>query len=293
MCTRKSCWQSALQADTNLLCWYLEPRKLRDHVSTEPASADKPCREARWVTSGLASCYHHHLLFFQLKGQASGCSSLQGPPEQQQGQAHISRLHFSSRLCMWGHTSSLQGTETCTKPLFLPGVSKKCQSLHPLGLGIAQILLLQTQTSSYACAVHTWVVGGQTTRGCIYLGSPALRHCGLLLLHFSYNISQQISLPAVLWAGCCSHDFKACSLRLNWSLAPVPLYLFKITFCVGKISFSDKLHMWTGTFSLPQRDNALNPCCCLESAKSIIFHPHHLGIGWIPLPWTCRNRDPH
>lgn len=45
MCTRKSCWQSALWADTSLLCWYLEPGKLHDHVSTEPASAGKPC----WV----------------------------------------------------------------------------------------------------------------------------------------------------------------------------------------------------------------------------------------------------
>lgn len=34
----------------------------------------------------------------------------QGAPfciEQQQGQAHISRFHFSSRLCMWGQTSGL------------------------------------------------------------------------------------------------------------------------------------------------------------------------------------------
>lgn len=43
MCTRKSCWQSALWADTSLLCWYLEPGKLCDHVSTEPASAGEPC----------------------------------------------------------------------------------------------------------------------------------------------------------------------------------------------------------------------------------------------------------
>lgn len=72
MCIRKLCWQSVLWADVSLLSWYVEPRKLCDHVSTEPSSVGKPWWEARGVTSRLAPCYHYRLFFLQLKGQVPG-----------------------------------------------------------------------------------------------------------------------------------------------------------------------------------------------------------------------------
>lgn len=49
--------------------------------------------------------------------------------------------------------------------------------------------------------------------------------------------------------------------------------------------------MWTGTSSLPQRDNALNPCSCLESAKSTIFTPS-VFRDWVnPTAWAYRNKS--
>lgn len=107
----------------------------------------------------------------------------------------------------------------------------------------------------------------------------------------STTVSQQIPVPPVLCAGCCSPSFKACLLRLNWSLVPLPLYVFKNILCVGKYYFPDWFYMWTGTFSLLQRDSALNPCSCLESAKSTIF-TSSMFRDWVnPTAWAYRNKS--
>lgn len=167
---------------------------------------------------------------------------------------------------MWGCTSSLQETEHMLTPCSCLELPRNASIYTPWDWGLGKSYCYRHKPlHTLVLSTHKWVVGGQTIKGCMYLGSPALRHCKLVLLHFSYN--------SALCTDCCSHNFKVCLLRLNWSLAPLPLYLFKITYCVGKISFPDSLHVWAGTFNLPQRDNALNPCSCLVSAKSAIFIP--------------------
>lgn len=96
MCTRKSCWQCVLQAHASLLCWYLEPRKLRAHDNMESASAGKAERLGV-LLQALHPATTITCFYFSSK------DGHQGAPvcaQQQQGQARTSRFHFSSRLCM-------------------------------------------------------------------------------------------------------------------------------------------------------------------------------------------------
>lgn len=128
----------------------------------------------------------------------------QGAPvctEQQQEQAHIGRFNFPSRLCMWGCTSSLQETEhTLTPCSCLELRNASIYTPRDWGLG-KSYCYRRKPLHTLVLSTHKWVVGGQTIKGCMYLGPPALRHCKLVLLHFSYNSCSANICPlsAVHW----------------------------------------------------------------------------------------------
>lgn len=74
----------------------------------------------------------------------------QGAPlctEQQQEQAHVSRFHFSSGLCVWGHTSchaslvSLWSVSACVAPLMYSGIFQGREVKH-----VSWQLLIPTHT---------------------------------------------------------------------------------------------------------------------------------------------------